>query len=90
MSGSTPGVLPGEETAGTPESGGYLVENQQYAVAVAQIAQAPQILGTVEPHAAGTLHDGLEDKCGKLARVLGKQPLDRLDVGGVEGVAVKA
>ena len=66
-------MFEGEQFAGAAEPGGDFVENQQYAVPVAQAAGVAQVFGVVEIHAAGTLYDGFQYQGGEAAGVLFKQ-----------------
>ncbi len=43
------------------EPGGDFIENQEYVERLGKLAHTPQILRRIDPHAAGTLHDGLKD-----------------------------
>ena len=83
MSGLTPRVVGGEQLAGAAEAGGDLVEDQQHAVPVADLAQVGQVARIVEPHAARALHHGFDDHRGQLVGVLGQLLLELRDVGGV-------
>ena len=66
-------MLAGEHRARAPEPGGDLVEHEQQPVLVAQPAQQRHALGRVEAHAAGALHDRLDDHRRQLVRVRGDQ-----------------
>ena len=75
----------GKQGAGPPEAGRDLVEDQQYAVGIAELAQQPQVAGRVEPHAAGALHDRLDDR-GREALAVALEQLAQLRlVGRVDG-----
>ena len=71
--------FPREEFARAPESRRDFVENQQYAVAVAQLAGPRQIVRRVEIHATSPLHDGFQDKRGDVLPLLLQQIAERLD-----------
>ena len=63
-------VVAAEQLSAAAEAGGDLVEDQQHVMLVAQRAQLTQVLGMVEAHAAGALHDGLDDHRRQLVRML--------------------
>ena len=63
------GMFPGEQFAGPSESRRNLVEYQQQIVFLAETCCFTQILRVIEPHAACTLYDGFEDKCGQFVVV---------------------
>ena len=67
------GPLPRKGAACAPEAGGYLVEDEVDAVAVAQFAGFAQILRMVKPHASCALHHRLKDHGGYLAPFLFEQ-----------------
>ena len=57
-------MFAGKQLAGPAKSGGNLIGNQQNAFPVAHLADALQPFRMIHPHAAGALHDGLEnDRC---------------------------
>ena len=60
-------VVGREQRAGAPEPGRDLVEDQQQLVSVAELAQQRHDRRVVEVHAAGALHDRLEDHGRQLA-----------------------
>ena len=73
--------LRGEHLAGAAEAGDDLVEDQQHVVAVADLAQARQILGRRRGDAAGVA-DRLDDHRGDGLRPLQlDDPLDLVDAG---------
>ena len=71
-------VLEGEHRAGAAEAGKDLVEDQQQLVAVGGGAQRAQHFRVVKAHAAGALHQRLDDDGGKLVGV----PFERCLEGG--------
>ena len=77
MSGTTPAAWNANSDAGAAEAGKDLVEDQEQFVAIGGGAQRAQHLRIVKPHAAGALHQRLDDDGGKLVGV----PLER----GLEG-----
>ena len=60
-SGATPSWSHANMRAGAAEAGGHLVEDQQHAVPVAQVAHRAQVAGRVREHAGGALHERLHD-----------------------------
>ena len=66
--GRNAGRLAGEQVAGAAEAGEDLVEDQQQVVAIGRRAQAPQHRRLVEQHAAGALHQRLDDDAGDRRR----------------------
>ena len=52
-------MLHRKHTARTSEAGGYLVEDQQHAVLVAQLTRLHEVVGMVKVHTASSLHDRL-------------------------------
>ncbi|CFM10567.1 Uncharacterised protein [Bordetella pertussis] len=62
--GPHPGLLEGEHRARASETGEDLVENQQDAVSVGQFAQPREHLRVMQQHAAGALHQGLDQHAG--------------------------
>ena len=67
------GGLAGEQAAGAAEAGEDFVEDQQQLVAVGRLAQPVQHRGVVEAHAAGALHQRLDDDAGELVGVAFEQ-----------------
>ena len=67
--GRDPRPLGGEQGAGAAEAGRDLVEDQQQAVLVGDLAEHAQALGGVGVHAAGALQHRLDDDRGQLVRV---------------------
>jgi len=59
--GSDAGVLACEQRARASEAGRDLVEHQQQFMLVAELAHQPHAGGRVKAHAAGSLHDRLDD-----------------------------
>ena len=57
-------VFGGEEAPGTTEAGGDLVQDQEHAGTPAQIMDALQILGGIEPHSPRSLDDRFQDDGG--------------------------
>ena len=57
-----PRLLAREQRAGPAEARRDLVENQQQVVAPRGRGDARQRLGRMEPHAAGRLHERLDDR----------------------------
>ncbi|MNV47961.1 hypothetical protein D3C71_1398450 [compost metagenome] len=68
-----PGLLAGEQGAGTAKAGGDLVGDQEGAVGVAQFTGALQVHRVMHAHAAGALQARLQDHRADLARVLVEQ-----------------
>ena len=52
-------MLHRKHTPRTSEACGYLVENEQHAILIAQFARLHEVVGVVEVHTAGSLHDRL-------------------------------
>ena len=63
-------VLAGEHPPRAAEAGGHLVEDQQHAVAVAELADLAQVALGMDQDAGGALHERLHDHGGDLALVL--------------------
>ena len=63
------GLLAGEQTAGATEADRDLVGDQVYAVLVAELPRASQVVGMVHAHAAGALHQGFQDQRADLLAV---------------------
>ena len=80
--GTRAGLFIGEHRASAAEAGEYLVVDQQQAVAVGQPAQAAQHLGIVHQHAAGALHQRLDQDPGQL-RAPALQEGVQLDLAGL-------
>ncbi len=76
-----------EELARPTEAGGDLVGDQQHVVLVAQPTNGGEVRGSVEAHAAGALHDRLEDHGSDLTVVRFEQGCELGDVGGSECLA---
>ena len=76
-----PCVLACKESARPAKPGRDAVEDEQYAVLVAQLAHAAQVVGGVEVHAAGSLYDRLEDDCRDLVRMRAQKRGQVSDVG---------
>ena len=72
-----PGLLAGEQRAGAAEADRDLVGDQEHAVAVAGLAQQRQVNRVVHAHAAGALHERLDDHRADLVRVPGERRLHR-------------
>ena len=68
-------MLGREQQTGATESSGDLVKNEQHTITVTQSPQSPQILGMIEPHAAGTLDNGFDDHGGGFLMVRSEQLL---------------
>ena len=67
----------GEHRAGATEAGEDFVEDQHQAIAVGRRAQAAQHIGIVEQHAAGALHQRLDNDARDLTGVAFQQLLRR-------------
>ena len=52
-------MLHRKHTTRTSEACGYLVEDEQHAVLIAQLARLDEVVGMVKVHTASPLHDGL-------------------------------
>ena len=76
-------MLAGEQASRAAETGGDLVEDEQYVVPAAERVRVAEILGRIEPHPARTLHDRLQDERRDLPVVLREGALDLLGVGRV-------
>ena len=59
------GMFPGKELAGTSEAGSYLIEDEQDLMFPAETGGFTQVLRMVEPHASGSLYDGLQNQGGQ-------------------------
>ena len=75
--GRDAGRLAGEHRAGAAEAGEHLVEDQQHVVFVGERAQALEHGCVVEFHAAGALHQRLDDNAGDGVGALGEQLVER-------------
>ena len=71
------GLLEREHRAGAAEAGEDLVEDQQKLVTVCQRAQSLEHARIVKAHAAGALHQRLDDDGGDLLGSLGQHRLER-------------
>ncbi|MNC84768.1 hypothetical protein D3C83_03340 [compost metagenome] len=70
--------------SGAAKSGHDLIGDEMHAVAVAQRARAPQILGVVHRHAARALDQRLHDQRRGFGVMLREVPLERLRAAGGE------
>ena len=70
--------LAGEQRPGAAEAGEHLVEDQQQAMPVGERAQLPQHIRRMKDHAAGALHQRLDDDRRELvARVRASSRVER-------------
>ena len=76
MSGTTPAPLAREHRPGAAEAGEDLVEDEQHLVTVGEAPQPAQRVGIVEPHAAGALHQRLDDDPRDLVAMARDEPLE--------------
>ena len=77
MSGVDARRFAGEHRAGAAEAGEDLVEDQQQVVFVGQRAQALEHRRVVEFHAAGALHQRLDDDAGDAVGARGEKFVER-------------
>ena len=74
------GVFPRKELSGAPESGGYLVEEQQHAVLTAQLSGFAQVLRMIETHPARSLHNRFEYQSSQFFVMLFHNGAQRKDI----------
>ena len=71
-------LLAGEQRPGAPEANRDLIGDQVHAMAVAGRARPAQVIGVIHAHAAGALHQRLEDQRRDLLGLRGERRLERV------------
>ena len=73
-------MLAGEQLTRSAKASGNLIGNQQNAFPIAHLADPPEPLGMVHPHASRPLDNRLEDHRGDFMTMGGHQPDERHDI----------